>query len=415
MDSSRWKFSSLLLGLLCCLGSGGCNLFQRWGFTPPPVPEKPAHTVELRDDGVQVLEPPPKGSLEEKLLGARDYFRREDYVNAERLYYHTANQKDIAPSVAQEALFYRAECYRLQGKYPEAADTYKLLLSEYPRNPYRAAATRHCYEIANYWLDDTRAEMVKQNKGEGSGFFSGGKWFNFEKTKPFTDSQGRAIQLLEQVHFSDIRGEDGLGPQALFLAGGVEYFNERWEEADHYFTQIHENHPNHKLAPKAIEYAIQAKQMSTGGPEYDGRKVAEARLLVQSALRNYPELARNKKAFLNRQLATLDLQQAAKDYKKAKFYNRTGHPASGYFYCQLVMRRYPGTKYAQDASLLAEEIRTKNPELNVADLKQRTKALPQPLEKVLDAPVKRTPTLPPPAQPSLAPPPRPLPADLTGN
>src|SRR5205807_4347960 len=125
----------------------------------------------------------------------------------------------------------------------------------------------------------------------------------------------------------------------------------------HYFSLIYEQHPESPLAPQAIELAIIAKHMSTGGPEYDGRKVAEARLLVDSALRNYPELARDKSGFLERQLGSITYQQAQKDYLTGEFYRRTGKPGSAYFYYEIVRRRYPGSKFADLATERMNEIR----------------------------------------------------------
>ena len=148
------------------------------------------------------------------------------------------------------------------------------------------------------------------------------------------------MQALEQVHLNDITGP--LADKALFLAGGVKFYREDYHEADHYFSKLVEQHQNSPLAPQAIELAIISKHMSTGGPDYDGRKVAEARLLVDSALRNYPELARDKSGFLERQLGSITYQQAEKDYMTAEFYRRTGHPGSAYFYYEIVRRRYPG-------------------------------------------------------------------------
>ena len=94
-------------------------------------------------------------------------------------------------------------------------------------------------------------------------------------------------------------------------------YNGDWRDADSYFTQIYEHHPNSPLAPKAVELAIMAKNLSTGGPEYDGRKAAEARKLVDAALRNYPELSNDpkKRGYLERQLAGITLQQAARTTK----------------------------------------------------------------------------------------------------
>ena len=130
-------------------------------------------------------------------------------------------------------------------------------------------------------------------------------------------------------------------------------YNEDYRDADYYLSQIHTRHPESPLAPQSLELAVQCKSLSTGGSDYDGRKTAEARKLIQAAMRNYPQIAGDpqKRAYLEKQLASINEQQAEKDFKMAEFYRRTGHPASAYWYYELVRRRYPQTKSAR----LAEE------------------------------------------------------------
>ena len=84
---------------------------------------------------------------------------------------------------------------------------------------------------------------------------------------------------------------------------------------------------------------------------------------MDTALRNYPSLAAQKNAFLQRQLAGINLQQAEKDFKIAEFYRRTGHPGSAYFYYEIVRRRYPGTRFFDDAPVRMQELRD-HPEKN---------------------------------------------------
>src|SRR5205807_3920077 len=113
-------------------------------------------------------------------------------------------------------------------------------------------------------------------------------------------------------------------------------------------------------------------QMSVRGPDYDGRTTAEARELVHQAKTAFPELARDKGEFLERQLYSINVQQAEKDLSIAEFYRRTGHPGSAYFYYELVRRRYPGTTYATHAQQRKQELRSK------AEKDQGTGPPPQP-------------------------------------
>ena len=118
-------------------------------------------------------------------------------------------------------------------------------------------------------------------------------------------------------------------------------------------------HKNSPFVEQAIELAIISKQLSTGGSDYDGRQLAEARKMIDTALRNYPEFANKKGEFLSKQLFSITMQQAAKDYDIAEFYRRTGHPCSAYFCYEIVRRRYPGTRYFDQATQRMEELRVK--------------------------------------------------------
>src|SRR5207302_5870120 len=144
--------------------------------------------------------------------------------------------------------------------------------------------------------NDTRTEMQQYKEmEEGKRWFIMPAVFHFEKEKPLLDEEGRALEKLEQVRYNDITGP--LADRSLFLAGSVKFFRQDYREADHYFSQLVEMHPNSTLTPQAIELGLICKQMATGGSEYDGRKTAEARILVDTALRNYPGLAAQKNAF----------------------------------------------------------------------------------------------------------------------
>jgi outer membrane protein assembly factor BamD (BamD/ComL family) len=395
----------LLLAGLVVVAVGGCKAGAQtasgesvWTkispLGPPKAPDPPVESFVIRADGLAPAKPLAPDSPEAKLAGARDLFRREDYAKAERLYSAIADNHKAPAAVTQEALYYKAECLRLQGDWPKAADTYNDLLNKFnTQNPYREQAVQHMFDIANFWLEDVREEMRQsREKAEGKRWFVNGHFVNWDKRKPFLDEEGRAIETLEHVRYGDIEGP--LADKSLFMSGAVKLYHENYRDADHYFTQIAERHPNSPLAPQAVELAIFAKHMSTGGSDYDGRKCAEARKLVQVALTNYPQLAREKQDFLVRQLEGINLQQAEKDYKMAEFWRRTGHPGSAYFYYELVRRRYPGTRYDK----LSLE---KMDQLRVQLEKKQGGALPGPPGAA-----------PPPAGPAVGPPPGGAPVPL---
>ncbi len=350
----------LLWGTTCLAGagSGGCAWDQFDPFKPPPPPPGPAESLVLRGDKLEPEKVPEKGTAAGDLAGAEELYRNGEYKKAERVFHYIAENKKNPPAVAEEARFYEAECLRRQGRYPKAKDTYNKMLSDFPSGQFREQAVAHMFEISNYWLDDTRRDMdLEKEKEQGKRWVIWPQLCHFETAKPFFDEEGRALEALEQVRYNDMTGP--LADKSLFLAGSVKFFRQDYKEADHYFSQVVDMHPNSPFAPQALELAIISKHLSTGGSDYDGRKVAEARKLVDTAWRNYPELVKNKSDFLERQLVGITFQQAEKDYKIAEFYRRTGHPCAAYFYYEIVRRRYPGTKFADQATERMLELRAK--------------------------------------------------------
>ncbi|NBS88592.1 outer membrane protein assembly factor BamD [bacterium] len=361
IEPSKSMFMSKLAGLLFpgffLLATTGCVTDGIPLIGLPGAPPPPKESFVLGADGGVLDKPIDPASPEGKLAGAKELFRNKEYSKAEKIFHRLADDKKN-PLTAEEGTYYEAECLRLQGYYPKAADTYVKLLKNFERTAFREQAVQHMYDIANYWLDDTREQMRETKEyRDGKRWFVTPRFLSFDKTKPLIDREGRAIEKLEQVRWNDISGP--LADKALFLAGSVKFFNEDYREADHYFTQLVERHSNSELAPQAVELAIISKHMSTGGSDYDGRKVAEARQMVHSALQNFPVLAEKKKDFLSRQLVGITFQQAEKDFKMAEFYKRTGHPGSAYFYYELVRRRYPNTKFAEESDKRMAELKTK--------------------------------------------------------
>jgi outer membrane protein assembly factor BamD (BamD/ComL family) len=180
------------------------------------------------------------------------------------------------------------------------------------------------------------------------------------------DQEGRALQALEHVHTQDPVGP--LADKSLFWCGYVNYVRGNFQEADQFFSQLIEMHKDSPLRPQAIAYAIQAKNYSTGGAVYDGKKCAQALQLVTMAEASVPELTRDPA--MAEQLAQAKVairsQQAEKDLQTAMYYERTGHPGSAVFCYELVRRRYAGTPYS--------DLATEKKDTLLADLKAGKKA-----------------------------------------
>jgi outer membrane protein assembly factor BamD (BamD/ComL family) len=327
-------------------------------FDSPPPPPPPADSLVLHGDRLEPEIQAAKGKAAADLAGAHVLYRDGKFSEAEKFFHRVAENTKNSPPIAEEARYYEAECLRRQAHYPRAADTYARMLNDFPSGAYREQAVQHMFEIANYWLDDTRKEMGEyKEEREGKRWVVWPEFVHFEKTKPLLDEEGRAVEKLEQVRYNDMTGP--LADKALFLQASVKFYRKEYKEAQTLYSQLVEMHKNSPFVEQAIELAIISKQLSTGGSDYDGRQLAEARKMIDTALRNYPEFANKKGDFLTRQLFNITMQQAAKDYDIAEFYRRTGHPCSAYFCYEIVRRRYPGTKYFDQAAQRMQELRAK--------------------------------------------------------
>lgn len=344
----RWLLAAALAA------PSGCAWDRYALFKPPTPPPPPVDNFVLRPEGFTPEKAPAEGSPEAMLAGGHELFRQQEYAKAARVYHWLAEHDKNPPAIVQEAMFYEAESLRLQGYYPAAGDLFASLNEKFRNNPYRDVANQRMFDIALFWLDDTWAEMREsEERRQGKRWVVWPRFVSLEKKKPLLDREGRALQLLDKVRFNDLKGP--LDDKALFVCGHVKLYNEDYKEADQYFTQLHELHPNSPFDGQAVELAIFSKQMSTGGPEYDGRKCAEARQLVDVALRS-PGVDDKKKQALTNQIRSITAQQAAKDFDMADFYRRTGHPGAAYYYYKIVARRYPNTDFARQAEERAAQL-----------------------------------------------------------
>ncbi len=292
----------------------------------------------------------------EKLVAAQEVFDAGDYPKAQSQFRELADNQQNPTDLAEKARFMQAECRYMRGQYPEAVDTYHKLLLDFPTGAHRRESCARVFEICDYWLDDFREELTKRS-GESGVLSWRPDWKNpFDKSKPWIGQEGRTLEALDRVWTHDMMGPTA--DKSLFWCGYVNYIRGNFHEADHFFSTLVEMHKDSPLRPQAITYAIQAKNNSTGGADYDGRKSAEALQLVHLAEATIPELTQVPEMSdkLTRAKFAIRYQQAEKDLRTARYYERTGHPGSAVFYYELVRRRYAGTKYSEEASAKKEEL-----------------------------------------------------------
>jgi RNA polymerase sigma factor (sigma-70 family) len=71
---------------------------------------------------------------------------------------------------------------------------------------------------------------------------------------------------------------------SLFREGGKQFLAEDYRGTDRSFSRLAEAHPDSALVAQARYLAIIARHLSTGGPDYGGRKLTEARRVIDAVL-----------------------------------------------------------------------------------------------------------------------------------
>ena len=292
---------------------------------------------------------------EAKMAHAEELFVTENYTDSRKIYGDLADNTYNPTGLIEKARFKEAESARMLGRLPAAVDTYNRLLQDFPAGLYSEQAATRMYAVAELWMKDSLADIEEKENGGAKVRLP--KMPNFgDRSKPAIDQEGELLKTLENIAVGAPNAS--VADKAMFWCGFLHFSHARFEEADHFFSTLVEMYKDSPLRQEAAKYAVMAKNNATGGAVYDGQKSAEALQLVHSLEATEPQYTQDKTKsdWLTRQKFAIRIQQAEKDYETAEYYRRTNHPGSAYFYYELVMRRYPGTKFSDLSKTRIEEM-----------------------------------------------------------
>ena len=305
--------------------------------TPPKLP-----TTSILQAGHWEEEKKPVRVTEE---GEREYaaaerlFQQEKYGEAEAAFKKIAKAyKDT--SLEEDALFMTAECQFLTKQYPKAQDSYEVLLEKYTNSRHLDKAAYRLFTIGKQWID-ADAQSAKNSSG----------WTpplpNFtDDSRPLWDADGRAVEALKSVWEHDPTGP--LADDAVMMIAGHHFAEGRYEEAEEFYDTLRTQFPNSPHQAKAHLLAARAKLRAYQGPGYDQTKLEEAAQLLRTALRQFPELEEQRPR-IYRALEAIRAQQAEGLWETAEYYRRARHPQSAGMYYNMLVKRYPDTKWAVQA------------------------------------------------------------------
>ncbi len=295
----------------------------------------------------------------EDYVAATDIYKDERFAEAQKAF-KKVSKKYKKSDIREDALFMQAEAAYQQDHYAKAHDVYAVLLKEYPSSRHLDVVSERLFKIGRIWLDfpevaklgevqqvnydDPKRKLPAEEPVKSSGrpiFIP-----NFtNKSEPLFDTAGNGAAALQAIWMNDPTGP--LADDAMMLVASHHARQGNFVEADRFFQMLRETFPNSPHLQEAFLLGSHVKLMSYQGAEYEGKTLNEARLLKESTLRLYPDIA--DKDRLKRELAQIDEATAAREWEQVQLWLRKGKKRAATVYCNQVIDRFPNSPYAQKA------------------------------------------------------------------
>ena len=349
----------------------------------------------------------------EDYVAATDIYKDERYAEAQKAFKKVA-KKYKKSDIREDALFMQAEAAYQQDHYAKAHDIYAILLREYPSSRHLDVVSERLFKIGRIWLDfpevaklgevqqvnydDPKRKLPPEEpvKSSGKPIFIP----NFlDKSEPLFDTAGNGVAALQAIWMNDPTGP--LADDAMMLVASHHARKGNFVEADRFFQMLRETFPNSPHLQEAFLLGSHVKLMSYQGAEYEGKTLREAKLLKESTLRLYPDIA--DKDRLKRELDQIDVAEAASDWEQVELWLRKGEKRAATACAHTLIDRFPQSIYAQMAR---DKLEALGPEYaSGAVLLQPTDPKKTPILARLIPPSQPKPSMarPAPAKPSYAP------------
>jgi outer membrane protein assembly factor BamD (BamD/ComL family) len=297
-----------------------------------------------------------------------ELMKQKKYKEAQDAFWKECAEKFKDYPIREDATFMSGECYYFQQLYADAEDQYSLVVKEYTATKHLDEISRRKFEIARRWLGFTPQQ---------SGIITAGdvKPVNFEdpsstpaptmdykepsgitytvpilpnftdKTRPWFDTTGRALDALKSIWLNDPTGP--LADDALMLSASYYLRKGDYVEADHLYDLLRKEFPKSRHTENAYVLGAHCKLMCYQGPEYGGTELEEAKKLMEQTMHLYPN--RSDRARMEADLKRIELAKAAQLWANVKFWKVKAKPKAVAISCKEIIQKFPNSDYARMA------------------------------------------------------------------
>ena len=326
-----------------------------------PIRTKVAKVV--RDDGLKkatVLEDiqvaDSFAQMKEKIgLGPDQTRAKELFAEGESLYraqdfgaaadkFEEAAKRWPDSAVEQDAYFYLAESQFFSKEYPDAINTYDMLLDKYPNSQHLDKIIRRQFDIARYWEQYHQYDPDWPTTPNVT-----------DDTRPLFDTIGRALKTYDNIRLNDPTGP--LADDAIMATANSHFLRGRYSDADYHYQLLRSEYPRSEHQFEAHILGLQCKLRIYQGEDYVDTPLREAKKIVKQLKVQFSgELDNDQRARLAEIQAQLNQKLAEREIKMAKYYDDGEHYGSAKYYYGRILQDYPNTPVAEQARARLAEL-----------------------------------------------------------
>ena len=241
----------------------------------------------------------------------------------------------VRPDSNDFDIFIEAELLRCKGRFAKAARSYKRLLDECPDSEFYEAALDRQFRIATAFLAGEKRNVL--------GLF---------KIKGYAEG----VRMMERI--TERARDEELAKEAAVAVAESYQKRKKFDEAFYKWDEVQERWQTDPIAKDALLAKARCKHAMYKGPEFDdsvliGRPFNpesyynSAKGCYEQFKSRYPEDA--QKYEIDEKLRLIEEQSALKQFKIARYYQKTGNVMSANLYYRMVVNDWPQTNAAKRA------------------------------------------------------------------
>jgi outer membrane protein assembly factor BamD (BamD/ComL family) len=224
------------------------------------------------------------------------------------------------------AMLVYADSAFARDEYGIADERYHKLINEYPNTKEFAIALRRELDIANAWLAGKKKRVL--------GVL-------------FLNASDEAIEILSMIE--QLAGGFRIAEVALWTKADYYYQTGQFELAEMSYRRLAQNYNSPRYNKAAMYWSSASAMAAFPGIAFDDTPLLDAHELYSQYLDKYPQQAQREDIPVI--LEQIRLKRAQKEYETGRFYKRIRKPDAAAYYFRYVIRTWPDTLFADQATL----------------------------------------------------------------